>query len=204
MEIPRSLPAVLYLLAYDTRKNRLTARSRLGLVLRAAALTELYLGELVTDDGGKARAARGGPAGDPVLDALLEEIAARGPQRWHRLVRRREHRTVRAVREQLTAARWLRVEPRTFLPDRVELREPYRVRQHADEVRAALRAPAAHADARTAAVLALAANGEVASVLTRAQRREHKRLLDELADQTGPVAAALKRALREKRAAHTG
>jgi hypothetical protein len=204
MEFPRSLPAGLYLLAYDTRRNRLTARSQLGLVLRAAALAELYLDELVTDDGGRARAARSGPAGDPVLDAVLAEIAGGKPQRWHRLVGRRERQTVRAVRDQLAAARWLRVERRTFLPDRVELRQPYHVKRHADRLRTALREPAAHTDARTAAVLALAANGHVSSVLTRAQRREHRRRLAQLAEPTGPVAAALKKALRAKRAVATG
>ena len=50
--LPESLPARLYLLAYDTEKNRMTAGSQLGLVLRAAALADLYLTERLTDEAG--------------------------------------------------------------------------------------------------------------------------------------------------------
>jgi hypothetical protein len=59
MTLPESLPARLYLLAYDTEKNRVTAQSQLGLVLRGAALADLYLTGRVTDENGKARAAGG-------------------------------------------------------------------------------------------------------------------------------------------------
>jgi hypothetical protein len=34
---PESLPGQLYLLAYDPRKERLTARTQLGYLMRAAA-----------------------------------------------------------------------------------------------------------------------------------------------------------------------
>ncbi len=60
VKLPESLPARLYLLAYDTEKNRMTAGSQLGLVLRAAALADLYLTERLTDEAGKAHAAGGG------------------------------------------------------------------------------------------------------------------------------------------------
>jgi hypothetical protein len=38
MNLPDSLPARLYLLAYDTDKDRPTARSHLGLVLRPSPI----------------------------------------------------------------------------------------------------------------------------------------------------------------------
>jgi hypothetical protein len=200
--LPESLPARLYLLAYDTEKNRMTAGSQLGLVLRAAALADLYLTERLTDEAGKARAAGGGrPTGDPVLDDLARQIADSRPRRWHRWIGRQERGTVRAVREQLEGQRCIRVNHRAILPDTVELRDRRAVKEYADSVRAALRQPAARADARTAAVLALAARGEVKTVVSRRERREYGKRLDELAVYTGPVADALRKALRTKRAA---
>ncbi|MFL6056949.1 MAG: GPP34 family phosphoprotein, partial [Actinoallomurus sp.] len=55
MSLPRSLPARLYLLAYDLDKERMTSRTQLGLVLRAAALADLYLDRRLADEDGKAR-----------------------------------------------------------------------------------------------------------------------------------------------------
>jgi hypothetical protein len=204
MNLPESLPARLYLLAFDTDKGRLSGRSQLGLVLRAAALADLYLRGRLADEGGKVRATGTGPAGDPVLDAVLQEAADGSPRSWHRTVGRHQRRTVRAVRDQLDADGWLMVHHRPLLPDRVELREPHRVKQYAGTVKAALREPAARVDPRVAAVLALAANGEVRALLSRHERREHKERLAELADGIAPVADGLKRALRSQRAAMAG
>jgi hypothetical protein len=202
MSLPESLPALMYLLAFDADKNRLTARSRLGLVLRAAALAELYLTERVTDTHGRAEAASGArPAGDPVLDDLAAQIAARRPRAWHRWIGRQERAMVRAVREQLEADRHLKIERRTLLPDRVEPRDLRAVKQYAETVRGALRRSPARTDPRTAAVLALAARGEVRTLVSRRECREYGRKLDELAVYTGPVADALRKAVRMKRAA---
>jgi hypothetical protein len=201
MTIPESLPARMYLLAYDTDKNRLTSRSQLGLVLRAAALTDLYLSERLADENGKPRATGGRATGDPLLDDVVQQIADHRPKAWYRWVGRKEHGTVRAVREQLEAERHIKVNRRTLLPDRIELRDRRAVKQYADSVRAALRQPAARAEPRTAAVLALAARGEVKTVISRRERHEQRQRLDELAVYTGPVADALRKALRNKRAA---
>jgi hypothetical protein len=203
MSLPESLPGRMYLLAFDLDKNRLTARSQLGLVLRAAALTELYLTERVTDVDGRARAAADDrPVGDPVLDDLAAQIAAHRPRPWHRWIGRRERATIQAVRAGLEAGRHLTVEHRAILPDRVAPADRHAVGEYARTVRAALRqSSAARTDPRTAAVLALAARGEVKTVVTRRERREYGRKLDELAVYTGPVADALRKALRSKRAA---
>ena len=91
MNLPESLPARMYLLAYDTGKNRLTARSQLGLVPRAAALTELYLAGQVADEEGRAR-----PAGDRrpsrrPAGGLLVRADRRAPAApWHRWIGRGE------------------------------------------------------------------------------------------------------------------
>jgi hypothetical protein len=200
MNLPRSLPARLYLLAYDVEKERLTARTQLGLVLRAAALADLYLDQRLTDDDGKAAVAAGRPTSDPVLDAVLRQIADDRPRSWRRWVRAGERRIVREVRDQLEKDRLIKVERRRILPDRVLLRERREVKRYAGEVKAALR-PASHADHRTTAALVLAARGELPTVLNRRERREHRRRLEELADPVWPVARALEYAVRQKRAA---
>jgi hypothetical protein len=201
MKLPESLPAQMYLLAYDTDKNRMTARTQLGLVLRAAALTELYLADRLTDESGHARTVDGRPTGDPLLDDLVQQIADGRPRAWHRWIGRQEHSTLRAVRDRLEAERVIKVDHRMLLPDKVELRDRHAVQRHADAVRAALRQSPARADARTASMLALAARGEVNIVVSRRDRREYRQRIDELAVYTGPVADALRKALRAKRAA---
>jgi Golgi phosphoprotein 3 (GPP34) len=202
MTLPESLPARMYLLAYDTDKNRVTSRTQLGLVLRAAALTGLYLAGRLADDGEKAHASGDGqPTGDPLQDELLRQITGHRPRSWHHWIGRGERGAVRTVRAQLEAVGCVKVEHRAILPDRVELRDRREVKRYADEVRAGLRRPAARTDPRTAALLALAARGEVKTVVSRGERREHRRRLDELAVHTGPIADALRKAVRSKRAA---
>jgi len=202
MTLPESLPSRLYLLACDTEKNRVTAQSQLGLVLRAAALADLYLAGLVTDENGKVRAVGDRrPTGDPLLDELLQQIAEHQPQRrsWHGWIVRGQP-AVRTVRTQLEAGCCIRVERRMLLPDRVELLDRSAVQQYADELRGELRRHASRIEARSAAVLALAARGEIATVISRSERREHRQYLDELAVHTGPIADALRKAWRTKKA----
>jgi hypothetical protein len=201
--LPRSLPARLYLLAYDVDKERLTARTELGLILRAAALADLYLDDRLADDYGKAKVTDAKPTGDPVLDAMLQQIAEARPRSWRRWVSTDERGIVREVRDQLEKGRWIKLEPRRILADRVTLRERREVKRYATEVKAVLR-PASNADARTAAALVLAARGELPTVLTRRGRREHARRLEELADPVSPIARALEKAVRHKQAVASG
>jgi len=200
MTLPESLPARLYLLAYDTEKNRVTAQSRLGLVLRAAALADLYLAGRVTDENGKVRATGGRrPTGDPLLDEVLQQLSEHRPRSWQGWIAHGQP-AVRTVRTQLEASRCIRVEHRRILPDRVELLDRSAVQRYVGELRAELRRPASRAEPRTAAVLALAARGEIATVISRNERREHRQSLDELAVYTGPIADALRKAWRAKQA----
>ena len=204
MTLPESLPTRLYLLAYDAEKNRMTARSQLGLVLRAAVLADLYLAGRVTDEKGKARVTGDRrPTGDPLLDEMLQQLAEHRPRSWQGWISRGQP-AVRAVRAQLEAGRIIRVEHRRILPDRVELLDRIAVQRYADEVHAELRRATSPADPRTAAVLALAARGEVAAIVSRGERREHRRYLDELAACTGPIADALGKAWRAKKAQASG
>jgi hypothetical protein len=82
----------------------------------------------------------------------------------------------------------------------VELLDRPAVQHYADEVRAQLRGLASRAEPRMAAVLALAARGEIAIVISRSERREHRQHLDELAVHTGPIADSLRKAWRAKKA----
>jgi hypothetical protein len=200
MTLPESLPARLYLLAYDPEKNRVTARSQLGLVLRAAALADLYLAGRVTDENGKARASGDRrPTGDPLLDEVLQELTEHRPRSWPGWIARGQS-AVRTVRTQLEAGLYIRVEHRKIWPDKIELLDRSAVQRYADELRAELRQPASRTEPRTAAVLALAARGEIATVISRGERREYRQHLDELAVSTGPIADALRKAWRSKQA----
>lgn len=200
MTLPESLPARLYLLAYDTEKNRVTARSRLGLVLRAAALTDLYLAGRVTDENGKARVTGDRrPTGDALVDQMLQQLAEHQPRSWRGWIAHGQP-AIRTVRTQLEAGLCIRVEHRRILPDRVELLERPAVQQYADEVHAKLSGPASRTEPRTAAVLALAARGEISTLISRSERLEHREHLDELAVYTGPIADALRKAWRDRRA----
>ena len=82
----------------------------------------------------------------------------------------------------------------------MELLDRIAVQRYADEVRAELRRPASRTEPRTAAVLALAARGEMAIIISRSERREHRQYLDELAVYAGPIADALRKAWRSKKA----
>jgi hypothetical protein len=199
--LPESLPARLYLLAYDTEKNRVTARSQLGLVLRAAALADLYLAGRVTDENGKVHASGGWrPTGDPLLDEVLQQLTEHRPRSWQGWIARGQQPAVRTVRTHLEAGLYIRVEHRKILPDRIELLDRSAVQRYADELRAELGRPHLRTEPRTAAVLALAARGEIANVISRRERREHRQYLDELAVYTGPIADALRKAWRSKQA----
>jgi hypothetical protein len=141
---PDSLAARVFLLAYDPERGRLTARSKLGKVLRAAVLIDLQLNGNIEDDKGRARVTTPGPrstgsrsvgsgsasrstgsgsAGsgsvpppvDPVVAAVLEELRAVGPRRWRHWIDRRAGVTVRQVRDELARAHLIKVEPRRVL-----------------------------------------------------------------------------------------
>jgi hypothetical protein len=131
-----------------------------------------------------------------VLDDLTGQIAAHRPRPWHRWIGRPERATVRAVRERREAGGHLRVEHRAILLDRVALRDRWAGGQYAATVRDTLHRSPVRSGPRCAAILALAARGQVKTVVTRRERREHGRTLDEPAVSTGPVADALRKAPR--------
>ncbi|MEV6447759.1 GPP34 family phosphoprotein [Amycolatopsis sp. NPDC051716] len=201
-----SLPARAYLLACDTARNRLPDRERVALLVRAAALTDLVLRGQVADDGGRPAVTGAGGTGHLVLDDLLAELTAEPHRKWRAWVRRGARGTLHSLEAQLDAAgvitlrtsRVLGLFPRR----RPEVREPASAAALRDEVRAALRGDAP-VSADIAALTSLAAAVELGDVLPRAERRRHRDRLARLEEQAGAAVPALRKVIRELRAART-
>lgn len=197
------MAARLFLLAYDSERSRLTARAKLGKVLRAAALVELQLGGNVIDDGGRVRVTNGVVPADPVAAQVLEELRAVGPRRWRYWIDRRGGATVRRVRDELERDHLIKVEPHRVLgifpADRITLRHPLVRRQLLQSARDTLRPSrlVSRVDLRDASVVVLAATADLRTVLTKEQRTRHKDRLAQLAIRVGPAVPALKKSLQQ-------
>jgi hypothetical protein len=210
MSLPDSLPGRLYLLACEPRTGRLVAQPGFGCLLRAAALTDLLLAGQLADDQGRPRTTGRSRVADPVLAAVRSQVDGSRPRSWQHWVKTRERATARAVRDQLAADGWVRLEPRRLLgivpTTRVMLRDAAARQQLAATVDDALRRtlPLSQVDPRDAALVALSAAAEQRTVLTRRQRREHRERITRLTELTGPAAPALRKAVRATQAAASG
>jgi hypothetical protein len=206
-----SLPAELFLLAYDTRKARLTRRSQLGYVLRAAALTELWLSGHLVDADGKARPGKAKPGVlDPLLGNVLGQVENAPGKKWRHWIRKDYRATVHVVRAQLAAERIIKVEQHRVLgifpATRITLRHPRLATRLASRVNTATRAsqPLSRVGPHDAALAALVAAGDLKVVLSGAQRRQAKVRLAQLTEAAGPVPPALRKVIREANAAAAG
>ncbi|WP_433503909.1 GOLPH3/VPS74 family protein [Pseudonocardia halophobica] len=205
---PISLPERLYLLSWDPHRKRFTGSGERGLLLRAAALTELLAAGALRDEDGKAVAAPHVRAPqDPLLALVLEEVATSGrPRTWQHWVRHRARHARGLVRDRLAAARWIRVQPRRVLGifpvDDVTPRDTRAVRRLADSARSALHGvrPEGISDADAAAV-ALAAAARLRTVVSRADGKQRKDRIEALTARTGPVPKALRKAVDSQHAA---
>ncbi|MFI0348948.1 GPP34 family phosphoprotein [Actinomadura sp. 9N407] len=206
VQVPESLPARMYLLSYDLNKHRMAVKGgRLGYVLRAAALTELYLDGRLTEE--RRRPRPGTPGDDPY--GLLARIAASRPRSWQYWVRKDGRAMVRAVRDELVQGGWIRVQPSRmfgiFPSQQVTVKDPRVVKTLWGGASSALRGkPVAHVNSYDAAAVALAAAGELKTVLPRPDRRRHKRRIAELTARSGPAAPAVRKVLSAERAAAAG
>ncbi|MFC0040269.1 GOLPH3/VPS74 family protein [Actinomadura rayongensis] len=202
VETPDGLPSRMYLLAYDLRKQRLVHGGRLGYVLRAAALTELFLDGRIGEE--KGRPVPGTPGDDPY--GVLAQLAASRPRTWQHWVRKDGRAMIRTVRDELERDGWIRTTPYrvlgVFPRTRVTVRDPRVVKTLWGGASAALRGrPAAHVNSYDAAAVALAAAGELNTVLPRRDRRRHRRRIAELTARSGPAAPAVKKVIAQQRAA---
>ncbi|MFC0533416.1 GOLPH3/VPS74 family protein [Phytohabitans kaempferiae] len=200
MAVPDSLPQRVFLLAYNPDKGKVRAGSNLGAVLRAAALADLYLSGHLTDERGRAAIGVRHPCHDPVLDALLEEIAGSRPHKWHSWVSRRQRAAVRAVRQQLGDGGWVRLEPSRILglfpTTKVTIRDPRVRKRLLGRVNGALRKPIGEIDPADAALVAIVTAACLKHVVDRKTRRANKRRIQELTKLSGPIGPALHKSIQ--------
>jgi hypothetical protein len=199
--MPESLAARIYLLAYDTSKQRLTSRGQLGVLVRAASLTELFL-------DGSLRDVEGRPRVEGAASSLaLTEIAQSRPHRWAYWVGRGDRNAVRAVQNELVGARTIRLETSRILgifpTTRVVVLDPMVVQRLRDAVNRTLRTsgPAAQVNRVDAAMVALAAIGGLRTAIDRRTARAHKSRIAELALAAGPAVPALRTVIQARQAA---
>ncbi|WP_055614705.1 GOLPH3/VPS74 family protein [Streptomyces phaeochromogenes] len=203
-----SLPARLYLLAWDTTKLKVTDAAHLPHLVRAGALTELAQRGLLADvDGIATPTDPDAQTGDPVLDGLLELVEESRPHRWKTWVGLRARVTLDAVRAQLAADGYLRAEKTRVLGvfpsveyeiDRVAVVDALRV-----EAREVLEGPVPVEEVpeQDAALVALAAGAELRTLLSGKEQRQYKQRIEDLVERSGATTPALKKAVQEVRSA---
>jgi hypothetical protein len=205
---PLSLPARLYLLAWDTTKPGITGSTHLHHLVRAGALTELaQRGLLLDDDGIVTPVDADSRTGDLVLDGLLELVAESRPRRWKPWVTLRARITLDAVRAQLAAEGYLRAEKKRVLGLFPSVEYELDRVQAVDALRAQVRqvlegpVPVAEVSERDAALVALAVAAELRTLASPKERRLHRARIDELDERGGAAAPALRKVIHEVRTA---
>ncbi|MFI1395571.1 GPP34 family phosphoprotein [Streptomyces sp. NPDC020681] len=199
-----SLPARLYLLAWDTGLMRLTGSSDLAFLVRAGALTELAQRGALADDDGIARPVGDTRTGDPVLDGLLELIEESRPRTWQRWVTYHAKYTLEAVRNELLVAGYLRTRQRAlFSRAQYELDRPDVVKSLIEEARTVLTGPVpvTEVSEQDAALVALATAAGLRTLATGTERKQHKERIEALGERSGTAALASKRAVEDVRTA---
>lgn len=201
---PASLAARVFLLTYDVTRQRFTARFQAGVLVRAAALTELFLSGRLRDVDGRPQAE---PAGH---DPVLTEIANSRPRRWAYWIGRGERAAVQAVREQLERDGLVRIESSRLLGifpvTRVVVLDPMVVHRLREAVNRALDqgVPADRLDRTDVAMVALAVAGSVGTAVSRKTARRHKTRIAELTRLAGPAVPALRKVIQQRQAAAAG
>ncbi|WP_432055375.1 GOLPH3/VPS74 family protein [Streptomyces sp. bgisy022] len=194
---PLTLPARLFLLAWDTDRLTVDEPARLPPLVRAGALAELARrGLLVDDDGIVTPVGLDARTGDAVLDGLLELVSESCPHRWRAWVTLRARHTCDGVREQLVADGVLRARRRRVLGifPSVEyaLAGVARAAALQERVRAVLdgREPAGDVPRADAVAALLGAAAGLRTLRTADDRAARERRVDDLlAGLTGPAAA---------------
>jgi hypothetical protein len=189
-----SLATTLYLLAWDPEAGELSATPALPFLVRAGALTDLVQRDMLTDRHGRAAAAPDMRTGDPVLDQLLDTVAASRPHTWQAWVWYRVRPTEAAVRRQLVAHGYLGVRQRRFR----RFLGAYRGQEYALAAAGAVAGlrtdavgllrggiPPAELSARDAALVALAAAGRLRTIVTAADAIVYQGRIAELAKRGG-------------------
>ncbi|MDT0463368.1 GOLPH3/VPS74 family protein [Streptomyces gibsoniae] len=206
-----SLPARLYLLAWDTTRRRLRHDPGLAPLVRAGALTELAgRGLLVDADGVATPRDLDAHSGDAVLDGLLELVMESGPRSWESWVTRYAAVTLDAVRPQLAAAGFLRADSRRGLgllrPVEYTLERVQAVEALQREARQTLTGPEPVAEVleEDAALVALAAAAGLSTVTSPAARERHRERIEALTARGSRAVPVLPRVVLGVRRAVSG
>jgi hypothetical protein len=201
---PDTLPAKLYLLAWDPDRQRLSHRDDLGYLLRGAILTDLSLRGCVRDDDGHVRASGTKRTGDRVLDDMLREISDDRPRGWGAWVRRRAGATLVAVEDQLVASGVVAVDVRRVLGlfprRRATVTEPVALRAAVRDAALGDR-PVSSLSEADAALVALVVAGDLRTVLSRRERKDNAERIAACTERSGKAAPALRRVLTSVKAA---
>jgi hypothetical protein len=198
MAAPDTLPIRLFLLGYDPRRERISGGAYHSSTIRAAALEDLRLRGSLVDDNGRVHVGGVAHPGDSILSDVLTEISASTrPKTWRHWVGVNARATFRAVRDQLEDHQVIWLEAYRVLGifpgHRVKLRdlgEVMRLRAACDRALAEVGAVAP----RDAAMVALAAAGELGTVLPGKQRRQHRARIAALSH--SPVTTALRQVVQ--------
>jgi len=206
-DLPPRLPERAFLIAYDVEKKKLTGGDSHGQLIRAAALVELTRAGRLVDENGKPRDA-GGRTGDPVLDAVLDQIAGSKPRSWRHWVQKDAKLTYQSVRQRLADDRVISVTEGTVLgifPRKiVTVRDTRVVRELVADLRRVVLSPgAAPGDPLDALLVPLVAAVELNTVFSGRERREHRERVRDLAEAAGPAAKALRKVVESQQAAVT-
>ncbi|GAA1900188.1 GPP34 family phosphoprotein [Streptomyces durmitorensis] len=202
-----SLPTRIFLLAWDTGRDRITGAPDLHFAVRACALAELAQRGLLSDVDGIATPVFGARTGDLSLDGVLELIEESRPRRWRGWITHKARATQDGVRDQLVSEGYLRTE-RTrvlgiFPSRRYELERAGYVEVLHAEALAVLRGPVpvSEVPAGDAALVVCAATGKLRGVISGKERRQYKERLDALTDRSGAPAPELPELMRGLRKA---
>lgn len=195
-----SLPYRMYLAAYDADQDKLYDRTRTAFLVQAAIFAELLLSGYLTDAGGIAQVARDGGTGDPLLDAILQNVAS-AKRSWKAHIRHGYKDSLHATEEGLVRRGELR-QGRTrtlgLIPRQSTIAlNPSSVRQLQGRLASVLRGsePASQVDARDATAAALAGYGRVPTVITRKEARKRRDRVRELASAVRDLAPGLANAM---------
>jgi Golgi phosphoprotein 3 (GPP34) len=205
--LPRTLHGRLYLIAYDRERRRLRGGGHLAQALRTAALAELHHDGHLVDENGKVHTAIARRPTDPILLTILEQIEASNPRSWSHWIDKEAGKTQRAIRDQLEAQGWLRIEPRKILgiipADDIGLRNEHQVTKLMNEVTTGLRAAIGRqrVDPRTLTIGLVASVASMPTVLNRSDRWRHRKELTALSKKAGPPVQALRKVIQSHEAA---
>ncbi|GAA3099030.1 GPP34 family phosphoprotein [Streptomyces rectiviolaceus] len=202
-----SLPTRIFLLAWDTGRDRIAGAPDLQYAVRACALAELAQRGLLSDVDGIVTPVFGARTGDPALDGVLELVEESRPRKWRGWITHKSRHTLDSVRDQLASDGYLRTERTRILgifpSQRYELERAGYVEVLHAEALAVLRGPVpvSEVPAGDAALVVCAATGKLRGIISGKDRRQYAERLEALTDRSGAPAPELPEVMRTLRKA---